>query len=175
MDELSNGGLFASDLSADSLAQQLCPGSLRQCNYGSSDYDIRNNFNADFVVHPSYHFGNSILNYALGGWEWSGKIFWRSGLPFSIIDGNTSGGIPNNTAVSTLRLPDWAGQRSRSDELRRRRCQCQRDRNPVPGFGGVHRFRVCQLHHLSGLLTTAAQPVRWAAFLRHGHGPVQDL
>ena len=110
MDELSNGGLFASDLSADSLAlQQLCPGSLRQCNYGSSDYDIRNNFNADFVVHPSYHFGNSILNYALGGWEWSGKIFWRSGLPFSIIDGNTSGGIPNNTAVSTLGYPIGPG------------------------------------------------------------------
>ena len=57
------------------------------------------------MVHPSYHFGNSFLNYALGGWEWSGKIFWRSGLPFSIIDGNTSGGVPNNTFAPTLGYP----------------------------------------------------------------------
>jgi hypothetical protein len=97
LDESSNGGIFTY---GDSLAGgQICPGSLRQCNYGSSDYDIRNGFNGDFVVHPAYHFGNSFLNYVLGGWEWSGKIFWRAGLPFSVVDGNINGGLTNSTAT----------------------------------------------------------------------------
>jgi Carboxypeptidase regulatory-like domain len=101
-DEVSNGGLFTY---GDSTLTQICPGSLRQCNYGNSDYDIRNGFNGDFVVHPAYHFDNKFMNYALGGWEWSGKIFWRSGLPFSIIDGNTNGSIPGATTSTTLGYP----------------------------------------------------------------------
>jgi Carboxypeptidase regulatory-like domain len=106
LDELSNGGLFTY---GDSLPlNQLCPQSLRSCNYGSSDYDIRNSFNADFVVHPSYHFNNGFLNYALGGWEWSGKLFWRGGLPFSIVDGNLNGGVVNGTAT-VLATPTLSG------------------------------------------------------------------
>ncbi len=96
MDELSNGGIFTY---GDSLAGgQICPGSLKQCNYGSSDYDIRNSFNADFVFHPSFHMGNKFANGAVNGWEFTGKIFWRSGLPFSIEDGNTEGSIVNGSA-----------------------------------------------------------------------------
>jgi hypothetical protein len=106
LDELSNGGLFTY---GDSLPlNQLCPQSLRQCNYGSSDYDIRNSFNADFVVHPSYHFNNTFMNYAFGGWEWSGKMFWRGGLPFSVVDGNLNGGIVNGTAT-VLATPIMGG------------------------------------------------------------------
>jgi Carboxypeptidase regulatory-like domain len=113
LDELSNGGLFTY---GDSLAlNQLCPQSLKSCNYGSSDYDIRHSFNADYVVHPSHHFSNHFLSYALGGWEWSGKMFWRGGLPFSVIDGNLNGGIVNGTAtvLATPILPGNApGQSS---------------------------------------------------------------
>ena len=100
MDELSNGGIFTYGGESYNIPlNQLCPQSLRSCNYGSSDYDIRNSFNGDFVVHPSYHFGNNFLNAALGGWEWSGKIFYRSGLPFSVVDGNLNGGVVNGTAT----------------------------------------------------------------------------
>jgi hypothetical protein len=100
LDELSNGGIFAYGFEAYQIPQnQLCPQSLRSCNYGSSDYDVRNTFNADFVVHPSYHFGNSIMNAAFGGWEWSGKMFWRGGLPFSVIDGYLNGSDVNGTAT----------------------------------------------------------------------------
>ncbi len=113
LDEASNGGLFNY---GDSLLRQLCPGSLRQCNYGSSDYDVRNSLNADFVVHPQLHTSNGILKGLLGGWEWSGKVFWRNGLPFSIFDGNTSGGIPNGAGIPTLGYPilpgNAPGQRS---------------------------------------------------------------
>jgi hypothetical protein len=97
LDELSNGGLFGY---GDNLPlNQLCPGSLSQCNYGNSDYDVRNNFNADFVYHPTFSVGNKFAAMAINGWELSGKVFWRSGLPFSITDGNTNGGIVNGTAT----------------------------------------------------------------------------
>jgi len=96
LDEGSNGGIFTY---GDSILGQICPGSLRQCNYGSSDYDIRNGFNGDFVFHPGFHFGSNWMNEALGGWELSGKIFWRSGLPFSIVDDNLNGGVVNSTAT----------------------------------------------------------------------------
>ncbi len=108
LDELSNGGIFPYGGEAYNIANnQICPQSLKSCNYGSSDYDIRNSFNADFVVHPSYHFSNTFLNYALGGWEWSGKMFWRGGLPFSIVDGNLNGGVVNGnaTVLATPILP----------------------------------------------------------------------
>ncbi|HSY98309.1 MAG TPA: carboxypeptidase-like regulatory domain-containing protein [Terriglobales bacterium] len=103
LDELSNGGIFPYGTESYNIPQnQLCPGSLKQCNYGSSDYDIRNSFNADFVVHPAYHFGNSFMNAAFGGWEWSGKMFWRGGLPFSIIDNNLNGGYGTNAGATTV-------------------------------------------------------------------------
>jgi hypothetical protein len=50
-------------------------------------------------VHPNYHFGNSFMNYAFGGWEWSGKMFWRGGLPYSVIDGNLNGGVINSSTT----------------------------------------------------------------------------
>jgi hypothetical protein len=103
LDEVSNGGIFAYGFESYQIPQnQLCPQSLKSCNYGSSDYDVRNTFNADFVVHPSYHFGNSFMNAAFGGWEWSGKMFWRGGLPFSIIDNNLNGGYGTNAGPTTV-------------------------------------------------------------------------
>jgi Carboxypeptidase regulatory-like domain len=110
LDEVSNGGIFAYGFNADQITQgQECPQSLKSCNYGSSDYDVRNTFNADFVVHPSYHFGNSFMNYALGGWEWSAKMFWRGGLPFSVADGNLFGDIVNNMTATVLATPIVGG------------------------------------------------------------------
>jgi hypothetical protein len=92
LDEVSNGGLFTY---GDSLLGQINPTSLRANNYGNADYDIRHNFSADWVYTPSVHLGNKVLNEVVGGWQWAGKAFWRSGLPFSIIDGNWNGGLGN--------------------------------------------------------------------------------
>ena len=98
LDETSNGGLFTY---GDSILGQIGPTSLRALNYGNSDYDIRHNFSADFIVTPSYKFGNKFLEAALGGWQWSGKIFWRSGLPFSVVDNNTAVGNGPTTILGT--------------------------------------------------------------------------
>ncbi len=104
IDDLSNGGLFTY---GDSLAlQQICPGSLRQCNYGSSDYDIRNGFNADFVFRPNFTMGNEVGKALANGWEFTGKIFWRSGLPLSIEDGNSALGNFNGPILG---YPTYTG------------------------------------------------------------------
>lgn len=93
LDEVSNGGLFTY---GDSLPlDQINPTSLRASNYGNSDYDIRHLFNADYVLTPSFRFGNKYVKQLLGGWEWSGKVFARTGLPFSITDGNWNGSLLN--------------------------------------------------------------------------------
>src|SRR5260370_2316821 len=92
LDELSNGGIFTY---GDSLLGQINPVSLRASNYGNSDYDIRHNFNAAWIVDPEFHSNNRLMKGILNGWQWSGKWFWRSGLPFSIVDGYWNGGLGN--------------------------------------------------------------------------------
>ena len=81
LDEVSNGGIFTY---GDSLLGQINPLSLRTDNYGNSDYDIRQSFNAEWVVNPTFHFSNHFMQGLLSGWQYSGKWFWRTGLPFSI-------------------------------------------------------------------------------------------
>ena len=110
LDEASNGGLFTY---GDSIFGQMCPSSLRACNYGNSDYDIRHLFSADYVINPQFHFSGMFARQALNGWQFSGKIFWRTGLPFTVTDGNWSGGI-GNSAVTFRAIPigGVAGQTS---------------------------------------------------------------
>ena len=95
LDEISNGGLvpIGNAFYGAGIQTQINPGSLRANNYGNADYDVRNLFNADYVVSPPTHFENKFVKAALGGWQWSGKVFVRSGLPYSVQDGLTSGDL----------------------------------------------------------------------------------
>lgn len=102
LDEVSNGGIFTY---GDSILGQINPISLRANNYGNSDYDIRNLFSADYVLTPKFHFANKFLSQAIGGWEWSGKVFARSGLPFSVLDGNWNGGTFGNGGGDIFAYP----------------------------------------------------------------------
>ncbi len=88
LDEVSNGGAFV--YGSDSLLGQLNPASLRASNYGNADYDIRHNFNANFMWEPPHKFSNKIVNGLLGGWNFAGTVFARTGLPYTIIDGNAA-------------------------------------------------------------------------------------
>lgn len=97
LDEVSNGGVFTY---GDSLLGQINPGNLRANNYGNSDYDIRHNVSADFVVTPKPHFQNNIMTQVLGDWSLSGKMFWRSGLPFSVTDSNWAVGNGGGTILA---------------------------------------------------------------------------
>jgi hypothetical protein len=94
LDEVSNGGIFTY---GDSLLGQINPLSLKASNYGNADYDIRHNISADLVYSPGFHFGNRFMSQVLGGWQISGKIFWRTGLPFSVTDANAALGNGGGT------------------------------------------------------------------------------
>jgi hypothetical protein len=97
LDEVSNGGIFTINTNT-AIATQISPYGLRQQNYGNSDYDIRHSLTGDWVYSPAYRFGNRYVNTAIGGWQWSGKLFLRSGLPFTVADNNWSGAITNTDA-----------------------------------------------------------------------------
>ena len=95
IDETSNGGLFQYGFEGtNTILGQISPTSLRTDNYGNSDYDIRHLVNADFVINPSFHKTGG-LKWITEGWQFSGKMFWRTGLPYTIADGNLSGTIIN--------------------------------------------------------------------------------
>ena len=88
LDEISNGGLLG--VGVHNLLGQINPLSLRANNYGNADYDIRNQFNANWVWTDPYHFNNRAANGILGGWVFSENFITRSGLPFTVIDGTTA-------------------------------------------------------------------------------------
>jgi hypothetical protein len=91
LDDVSNGGVanepFGILVTDPSVTVLQNPHNVRG-NYGNSDYDVRHYFSASFVFndlfrHAGFHWGP---NRVLGGWNLSSNWFWRSGLPFSIVD-----------------------------------------------------------------------------------------
>ncbi len=81
MDTVSNGG-FLSFSSAGILSP--LPGELGR-QYGPCDYDVRDNFTAQYVYQLPVKVRNRALGYILNGWQVSGTAFWHSGLPFSVL------------------------------------------------------------------------------------------
>ena len=94
LDDVSNGGIsqtpYNNSQTLGSLVYQINPACLKCNNYGNADYDVRNSFNGSYVYQTPFKFSNSFANAALGGWMVSENFFWRSGLPLTVIDGNTS-------------------------------------------------------------------------------------
>ncbi len=102
-DEVSNGGFNSFD--GNSLAPQD-PFNFRN-NYGPSDYDIRNNFSANYVWQVPVRkamFGHGWAP-LVDGWQVSGTVFFRTGLPFSVIDGLEDANLGGNNYGGTIR-PD---------------------------------------------------------------------
>jgi hypothetical protein len=104
LDDVSNGGIFPIGGWPDgfNIQTQVNPGNLRANNYGNADYDIRNLFNGDYVITPPVHFENKFAKAALGGWQWSGKVFLRSGLPYTVLDANAFGDLSQNNVFSVV-------------------------------------------------------------------------
>jgi hypothetical protein len=105
LDEISNGGVFAYGFaSGQSILGQINPYSLRAGNYGNSDYDIRHLISGDFVISPTIHAEKGFVRQLVNGWQWSGKVYWHTGMPYSIIDGNDNGAVGNTggTLLATI-------------------------------------------------------------------------
>jgi Carboxypeptidase regulatory-like domain len=105
LDETSNGGLFNYGFEGtNTLLGQVSPASLRTANYGNTDYDIRHLVSGDFVFNPEFHQAGA-LKWLVNGWQFSGKAFWRTGLPYTILDGNLAGLIAQGGDVTTTAPP----------------------------------------------------------------------
>ena len=81
MDTVSNGGFLP--FSAGGILSPL-PGDLAR-QYGPCDYDVRQNFTAQYVYQLPVKVRNRMLGYAFNGWQISGTAFWHSGIPFSVL------------------------------------------------------------------------------------------
>jgi Carboxypeptidase regulatory-like domain/TonB-dependent Receptor Plug Domain len=98
-DNVSNGGILPYSV-FDSILLQIDPSNPNR-GYASSDYDLRHQFSANYVwdlpIKPSGH----LLNALIGGWQIAGTFFYRTGFPFSIVNGaQESAFVPNNLTVN---------------------------------------------------------------------------
>jgi len=101
LDDISNGGFnpFNFDTN-ESLFNPLLPNiSQLSRNYGNADYDTRKSANLSYVYEVPYRFGPKPV---FQGWQISGTMFTRSGLPYTVVDKSSSvaldgAGYGNNT------------------------------------------------------------------------------
>ena len=103
LDEISNGGLLPFNFNTNvSILNPINPFDLRQ-NYGNADYDVRHYFSTNYVWSDAFrHLFKGGPNVLLGGWTFSGTIFARSGLPFSVIDGATTATLNGQNYGGTI-------------------------------------------------------------------------
>ena len=112
LDEVSNAGILPFSV-ITSIENQINPYNLRD-NYASADYDARHQLSATYIYELPFRSGNHILNAAMGGWQLSGTMFYRTGFPFSVIDGATLGGLAGdnlNPSFNTILLqPEFSNR-----------------------------------------------------------------
>jgi hypothetical protein len=91
LDEVSNAGFLQYNfLTNTSVLSPQDPFNLRRYNYGNADYDIRHYFSLNYVWTVPHWRGPKV---AMDGWVFSGTIFARSGLPFTVVDGNQTSNL----------------------------------------------------------------------------------
>ena len=86
MDTVSNGGFLP--FSAGGIISPL-PGQLSR-QYGPCDYDVRHNLAAQYVYRLPVKVSRRTLGYVFNGWQVSGTVFRRGGLPFSVLSSSYS-------------------------------------------------------------------------------------
>jgi hypothetical protein len=94
LDEVSNAGILPFSV-ITSITNQINPYNLRD-NYASADYDARHQLSASYIYALPFKSSHRLLNEAIGGWQLSGTMFYRTGFPFSVVDGATLGGLAGN-------------------------------------------------------------------------------
>jgi hypothetical protein len=100
-DDVSNGGVLPYSIN-QSILVQAYPDPTSRLNYGNSDYDVRHSISANYVWTAPFKFNNKMVNAVAGGWQLSGTFFFRTGLPFSVIDSAAPFGIGNAVGAGQL-------------------------------------------------------------------------
>jgi hypothetical protein len=93
-DNVSNGGILPYSLN-NSILFQIDP-SNPNAGYASSDYDVRHQFTANYVWDIPYKSSRHWLNFVASGWQVAGTFFYRTGLPFSMVDGGAQNSLKGN-------------------------------------------------------------------------------
>jgi hypothetical protein len=93
LDEISNGGFNQFIAGAENSGrlgsfQNPISNNLRQYNYGNADYDTRHYLSMNYV----YELPKGPTA-ALKGWQLSGTLFARSGLPYTVANSGASGDL----------------------------------------------------------------------------------
>jgi hypothetical protein len=89
LDEVSNGGLapFSNWSRSVFTVSPQDPNNLRGA-YGNADYDVRHSFNGSYVweLPIKAALGGHGPDLLVNGWQVSGTIFARTGLPYTVLD-----------------------------------------------------------------------------------------
>jgi hypothetical protein len=83
-----------------SILTQINPNNLR-AQYASGDNDARHLISGSYVYQLPFKSEQRLVNAAIGGWTISGTMFYRTGFPFSIIDGGATAGLVGNNLGGT--------------------------------------------------------------------------
>ena len=91
LDDISNGGFLPFNFNTNtSILSPQDPYNLKEYNYGNADYDARKQFNLGYsYTTPKFHGWRD----AVGNWTVAGIAFFRTGLPFTAIDGNNTAAL----------------------------------------------------------------------------------
>jgi hypothetical protein len=144
LDDISNGGSGLPYTFTANIVTSLINPNVK-ANYGNSDYDIRHSVVGDFVWDTPWKFNSRGLNYVLGNWSLSSKLYLRTGVPESITDNNLPGDIGGGTildpilATAVTGLPHSCGTAAVNGATP---CMSQADFLPSgtePGFGNIGR------------------------------------
>ena len=116
LDDISNGGFLPFNFNTNTaILSPQSPLQFRQFNYGNADYDARQQFALNWVYNTPKMKGWTGL---LANWTFAGTVFARTGLPFTVIDGGTTGVLGAITMVrrsAFLFLPTRPLGRCRAD------------------------------------------------------------
>ena len=101
IDQVSNGGFlpFGYDSVGNANPSTIDPFNLSLQNYGNADYDIRHSLNGDYLVTVPYFGGPHLVT---DNWTLGGTIFWHTGFPFSVSDGDVTGSLEPNYGGEVL-------------------------------------------------------------------------
>ena len=101
LDEVSNGGLFGFTFGSSVTPQDAR--NLRG-SYGPAEYDVRHSLNANYVweLPVKALLGGRGSDVLVKGWQVSGTIFARTGLPYTVFDFEKSSRLAQNNYFGLL-------------------------------------------------------------------------
>ena len=86
----------------NTVTSQVTPHSASHLMYSNSDFDVRHNLVLDAAYVEPFKFRNRFLQATGAGWTIAGKGYWRTGMPFSVFNGNAASALYNGTGPSTV-------------------------------------------------------------------------